>query len=249
MKYLKYLILAMTAIWAAVLALPDAKLHVVFCDVGQGDAILVSLGTQQLLIDGGPGKAVLDCLARHMPFYDRTIEAVLLTHRNSDHENGLKYVSERYTVDLFEPVMRQGDVLEMGAARMEVLWPDNRVLGASTIGTENDDGLVGILRMGDFDVLLTGDVQTKFYFPGNDIEVIKIPHHGSKYGWDPQWWAGVKPDLAVVSAGVNNRYGHPTEEVLNTLEDLNIKLLRTDKNGEVEIVSDGVKWWVNEDRN
>ena len=85
----KTLALAAITIWLAVLALPDNKLHLVVCDVGQGDAILVTYKTTQMLIDGGPNKAVLECLARHMPFYDRRIEVVLLTHPQADHLNGL----------------------------------------------------------------------------------------------------------------------------------------------------------------
>ena len=74
--------------------------------------------------------------------------------------------------------------------------------------------------------------------------MVKVPHHGSKFGLEPDWWARVKPALAVVSVGKNNSYGHPTREVMKTLDDLGIKLLRTDRDGEIEIVSDGETWEV-----
>ena len=67
--HFKYLVLAAITIWAAVLTLPDKKLHVVFCNVGQGDAILITHGTDQMLIDGGPDDKVLSCLAGHVPFW------------------------------------------------------------------------------------------------------------------------------------------------------------------------------------
>ena len=108
MNYLKWLGLAGLTIWLAILTLPDDKLHVVFCDVGQGDAILVTYKTNQLLIDGGPGRRVISCLEKHMPFYDRRIEAVVLTHRNSDHSKGLEYVRERYNVLEWEPALIRG---------------------------------------------------------------------------------------------------------------------------------------------
>ena len=88
-QLLKLLLLAVVTIWAAVAALPDKNLHVVFCDVGQGDAVLVKMGTSQVLVDGGPDNKVLECLARNMPFYDRRIEVVILTHPQADHMNGL----------------------------------------------------------------------------------------------------------------------------------------------------------------
>jgi len=97
-QLLKLLLLAVVTIWAAVAALPDKNLHVVFCDVGQGDAVLVKMGTSQVLVDGGPDNKVLECLARNMPFYDRRIEVVILTHPQADHMNGLVDVLERYTV-------------------------------------------------------------------------------------------------------------------------------------------------------
>jgi len=239
MGIIKWLLLAAVTVWAAILSIPDNKIHVVFCDVGQGDAILVSRRTDQLLIDGGPSRKVLDCLSAHMPFYDRRIEAVVLTHRNSDHSNGLKYVAERYNTLQFEPALRQGQILKVGEIKYQVLWPDEKILGANTIGAENDEGIVGRISFGNFDVLLTADAASANYEnPGSDIEIIKVPHHGSKYGLDPKWWAKLKPDIAVISVGKNN-YGHPTPELLNSLRDLEIKIMRTDKDGDIEIVSDG----------
>jgi competence protein ComEC len=90
------------ALLAAVIwQLPDGQLHLVFCDVGQGDAALLVKGGTQILIDGGPDDRVLDCLAGHLPFWDRQIEMVLLSHPQADHMNGLLTVLERYTVNYF----------------------------------------------------------------------------------------------------------------------------------------------------
>ncbi len=88
-------------IWLTVFSFPDQKLHLTFCDVGQGDAILISQGTSQILIDGGPNDKVLSCLAQNMPFWDRTIEVVALTHPEADHLTGLNLVMDKYRVDYF----------------------------------------------------------------------------------------------------------------------------------------------------
>lgn len=102
---LKYLLggLALIAslIWLGVFSSPSQNWQLVFCDVGQGDAILIQKGFNQILIDGGPGRKVLDCLGGNMPFWDRTIEIVVLTHPQSDHLEGLNYVLERYNVNYF----------------------------------------------------------------------------------------------------------------------------------------------------
>src|SRR3990172_8141877 len=78
----------------------DKKLHIVICNVGQGDAIFITTPVQaQILVDGGPDKAVLDCLSRHMPFWDRSLDAVILTHPDADHITGVVPVIERYSVN------------------------------------------------------------------------------------------------------------------------------------------------------
>jgi len=77
---------------------PDNKVHLIACDVGQGDGILITRGFTQILIDGGPNDRVLGCLARNMPFWDRTIELIINTHQDKDHIYGLNSVIQRYNV-------------------------------------------------------------------------------------------------------------------------------------------------------
>ena len=101
-KYLVFVLLsASILLWLSVFTYPERKLHLVFCDVGQGDAILASYGQVQVLIDGGPGNKVLSCLSNNMPFWDRKIEMVILTHADNDHLAGLIPVIQRYSVDQF----------------------------------------------------------------------------------------------------------------------------------------------------
>ena len=77
----------------------DGKLHVVVCDVGQGDGILIRTPNgSDILVDGGPDNSILNCLSSHMPFWDRTIELMILTHPHTDHAAGLIDVLKRYTV-------------------------------------------------------------------------------------------------------------------------------------------------------
>ena len=257
----KTLALAAASIWLAVLALPDNRLHIVVCDVGQGDAILVSYKTTQMLVDGGPNKAVLECLARHMPFYDHRIEVVVLTHPQADHMNGLIDVLKRYTVLEFvrsdvennTEGFRELMALNMGRKiyagdelrimnyelRFKILWP-TKDLQSKEI---NDYSIVGKLSFGDFDALLTGDAGV--IAPTEPVEVLKVPHHGSKYGMTKVWLEATGPRLAIISVGKRNSYGHPAAEILKILSDEGIKILRTDLDGDVEIVSDGKKYWVN----
>ena len=93
--------LALIVVWMAVFAYPEKKLHLIACDVGQGDAILATYGTTQILIDGGASSKVVECLGRNMPFWDRKIEVVLLTHPQLDHFGGLSDVFKRFQVERF----------------------------------------------------------------------------------------------------------------------------------------------------
>ncbi len=149
-KYILIILLALLALYW--LQKPDDKLHLVFCDVGQGDAVLIIHGSSQILIDGGPDESVLSCLSGHVPFWDRKIEMVLLTHPDTDHFYGLIGVVERYKVNKFiaNPFIiggnsdlkslasllnqknvsfynpSQGDVIKLGEINLDILWPDER---------------------------------------------------------------------------------------------------------------------------
>ena len=101
------LVVCVSLIWVAVLALPDTKLKVSFLDVGQGDAILIRTPSgQQILIDGGPNPdTVCQQLGKKLPFWDKSLDMVVLTHSDDDHLVGLMGVLEDYKV---------GQVVESG---------------------------------------------------------------------------------------------------------------------------------------
>jgi len=172
-------------------SLPDGKLHIVFCNVGQGDAAYVMFPDgRDMLVDGGPNDKVLECLGRHMPFWDRSIDIVVLTHPENDHLRGLIAVLERYQIGyvmrsasrnptegferftkliqsrhVTEKTVTKGERITVGDTRLTVLWPSHeqiqsRVLGASTDHL-NDDSVVVLLRYGTFDALFTGDADTR----------------------------------------------------------------------------------------
>ena len=188
-KYiLLFLVFVVLIVWFGVWATPKKKLHLVACDVGQGDAILAVYGDVQILTDGGAGNKVLDCLGRHMPFWDREIELVILTHPDKDHFMGLIEVFRRYRVDNFlynglksgsheyqvlenevggggtkTIAAREGIVLRMGKIHLDILSPTEEQLGSlpTKIMEKNEYSIVTILSLGSFDALLTGDVENE----------------------------------------------------------------------------------------
>lgn len=287
-----FLVSVVVLVFVASFALFDDHLHLVFCDVGQGDTILIYRGSTQVLIDGGPDRSVLSCLSSHMPFWDRKIEALVLTNPDLDHYGGFVDVVRRYQIVSFltsgvrkesEGVkllekelgmrevgvlgVKEGDRVRVGEISLLAFWPTEEylarleveeekgnVLGARTTDKPNEFSVVLGLAFDEFDALLTGDIEPPATnqlvgdptslgeLRGVKWEVLKVPHHGSKNGLTAELLEAVNPKLAVISVGKKNRYGHPHPEVIKLLSDRVIKLLRTDLDGEVEIVTDGKKW-------
>ncbi|OHA14085.1 MAG: hypothetical protein A2909_02705 [Candidatus Tagabacteria bacterium RIFCSPLOWO2_01_FULL_39_11] len=263
------LTVAVFFIWYVVFVESRQKLTVAFLDVGQGDAILIDTpGDQQILIDGGLNKQVLAELSKVMPFYDRSIDVVIATHPDQDHISGLLDVLERYEVDfVVEPgvesatavyeglenligekgikkiLARRGMKLVLGEnAYLLILFPDRDVSGMDT----NDASIVAKLVYGNTSFLFTGDSPKKieeylvFIDKENlDVDVLKAGHHGSKTSSSESFIGYTSPEYAIISAGENNRYGHPHKEVLDILEKFGAQILRTDELETIIIESDG----------
>lgn len=122
----------------------------------------------------------------------------------------------------------------------------------SAVDDQNHYSIIGLLSYKDFDVLLTGDIDPAAsnevalspIFNGRKIEYLKVPHHGSKNGLTENLLGQILPQVAVISAGRDNRYGHPHKEILDMLEDSKVKILRTDEMGDVVIKTNGRVWWI-----
>lgn len=163
--------------------------------------------------------------------------------------------------------VEQGDMLRiLGQDKIElkVLWPPEveeqyvavfgdqvgaeerqQILGASAKrGNLNERSVVLLLLEDNYRALLMGDAgfqAEKELIEGGllvDVDYLKVGHHGSKYATSAEFLAIVKPEVAVISVGENNRYGHPTEEVLARLDEVGAEIRRTDEEGEVVIASD-----------
>ncbi|MDP2705136.1 MAG: ComEC/Rec2 family competence protein [Patescibacteria group bacterium] len=256
-------------IWYAVYGEERGHLTVTFLDVGQGDAIFIQAPNgNQMLIDGGKGKAVLSQLSKVMPLYDKSINIVLATHPDADHIGGLPSVFEHFNIKTFiEPgvssdtaiyktlgksvanegakkiLARRGMKINLGSGvSFLVLFPDRDVTDFET----NTASIVGILTYEESSFLLTGDspkeIENYLTFlnaTGVDVDVLKAGHHGSKTSTGKAFVSATSPDYAVISAGENNSYGHPHAEVLQTLSDFGAQIVRTDEMGTIIFTSDG----------
>ena len=245
-------------------------LKVIFFNVGQGDAIfIVSPQKHQILIDGGPNSIILEKLAKEMPFWDRSIDLIILTHPDHDHIAGLLEVLKRYKVEniLWTGVIRDtaehkewlrlikqenSDIriakaeqkIKAREVHFDILNPFEDLSGRK-IKNVNNTSVIAKLVFDKKSFLFSGDayksVERKLVDRGLalDSDVLKVGHHGSKTSSAEEFIEKVLPEIAVISAGKNNRHGHPHQQTLDTLEKYGVEVLRTDINGDIKIISDG----------
>jgi competence protein ComEC len=267
----------------AAITMPDDELHISFLDIGQGDAILIEQGNQQVLIDGGPSpQTLIRELGDRMPFWDRTIELVVLTHPHDDHLSGLVEVLKRYRAEqvlypdleydsplykeweglieeknIASTTAQAGQVIELGEGIIiRVVNPQTPQLTGTEadIDTdiENNGSLVLRLDTGRVSFLFTADIMWEGEFEliacGAELDctVLKVAHHGSNTSTTADFLAAVSPQLAVISVGEDNPYGHPHDEVVKRLAaSLGAEnVFRTDEQGTIEFITDGEELWV-----
>jgi len=276
---------------------PDNQLHLIFCDVGQGDGILVIYRFTEILIDSGPDQTITDCLARHLPPGDKTLEMVIATHPDKDHIGGFPAVFRHYRVsDLFligigKPtrdfsefrqavlqLLSRGSKVHLGRAgqqfavhgkfQMTIISPQVET-GTLELFTEqkteeqlsaiyrqqeaehksiNDESIATFLQVGHFRILLMADIEkpgelalTRRQVLGK-VDILKAGHHGSKTSTTVPFLAETQPEYVVISAGKNNSYGHPHQEVLDRLAIPQTNIFRTDRDGDIEWISNGTSF-------
>ena len=268
-KYAVAFVLAAACLTAAK-ALPrmvvrDDALTAVAVDVGQGASTLIHSGDRTALVDCGSltsprnaGVAVADA----MDTYGWSkLDYVALTHYHADHAGGLAGLLARVKVDeLLLPQLLdsedqadlQREVLALaeryGIAVRYVEEPLETALGSGTLtvyppvskGDTNEEGLTILCAAGDFELLITGDMNSAtekklieaYELP--DIEVLVAGHHGSKYSTSEELLTAVWPEVGVLSVGENS-FGHPTEEAMGRMAAAGMTLYRTDWQGNILI--------------
>jgi len=199
------------------------KPRVVFCDVGQGDGSLIIDGSFQMMLDTGPKNLkMVNCLNKQLPFWDRKIEVVIISHDDVDHLGGLELVSRYYNVQKnYSEKINKNDIFRYGKIEYEIL------------SAEKNKEIVGVLRYDSKRILFLSDngMETEEKLSLEKMTGVRLGHHGSKNATSEKMLEITKPDWVVISVGKNNRYGHPHQETLEKLKD--IKMLRTDLEGTV----------------
>jgi len=243
---------------------PSVNLNVYFIDVGQGDSILIDLGTTEILIDGGersPG--VVQFLNQHV---DGDLEVMIATHPHADHIGGLIDVLNNFKVDqvwyngessttkTYSDFMvaatvnnaqlhlgKRGDTITAGALILNVLNPFD------ISGTTNNNSIVTELDYGNVDFLFEGDAEqasearmlSATDIPFHHVQILKVGHHGSRTASSPAFLARITPGTAIYTAGAGNSYGHPHIETINALKSIGAVIYGTDINETIIVTTDG----------
>lgn len=245
---------------------PESELSVHFIDVGQADATLFQYGggkdSYNILFDTGDwrGNQVVDYLNAQQV---STIDLVIVSHPDADHIGQLAKVMDAFDVgevwlsgnesssqifqqaieavlasdaDYYEP--RAGDHFAIGPLEIDILYPE------SISGKSNEESIAALFTYGAVKLLLTGDAgrsEENYMRNHFDVEadILHLGHHGSKTSSDPAFIDAVSPSIAVYSAGAGNSYGHPSPEVVATIEERDIELYGTDSHGTITITTDG----------
>lgn len=238
---------------------------VVFFDVGQGDAaLIIAPGGKVILIDGGPDDLVLRGLGDVLPFWKKQIDLLLITHAHDDHIAGLIEVTRRYQVkrvlynnlDFKTPILSTLKKVfkENSISTTEVFSGTNfkfdnncnfKILSANKEKgqEENDYSVVSMFDCLNKRVLLTGDAGVKIETEllGRELnlksDILKIAHHGSLTANSLDFLQIIKPLVAVISVGRNNKFNHPNPTILQRLQKLPVDIYRTDTQGLIEFLA------------
>ena len=254
---------------AAAVDTVEAPFEMHFIDVGQALSVLVECDGQYMLYDGGnvdDGSLVVSYLQSQGV---EQLEYVFCSHAHEDHVGGLAAalayfpayhvyspVTEASTKcfkDFVKYTQQQGLQVEVPA--VGTTWP----LGGATVtmvgpvaqySDTNDTSIVLRIEYGSTSFLLTGDMEktaeTDLVNSGVNLraDVLQVGHHGSSTSTGYLFLNSVLPEMAVISCGVNNKYGHPHEETLSLLRDAGVDVYRTDLQGTITIGSDGQNYTV-----
>ncbi|MEK7507486.1 MAG: MBL fold metallo-hydrolase [Patescibacteria group bacterium] len=240
-----------------------------FLDVGQGDASLVVLpGGVKIMTDAGPDQKVVKSLERAIGD-DTYIDIGIISHPQLDHFNGFNYLLEKYRFGAFVvngrddtsgvqewpellrkirarsiPIitLRAGDGISYRSSSIDIISPNRDYLQS---GELNDTGLVELIKIDSARAIFAADIgaSVEEYISKNfDIraDILKVPHHGSKYSSSEAFLEAVNPQIAIIEVGKNN-YGHPAPEAFSRLKKATDNIFTTKENGTIRVEIQGEK--------
>lgn len=225
-------------------------------DVGQGQCIILQHKGKTFVVDCGgdyADDAADNCAQLLLSMGIRRIDGLILTHYDADHAGGAPYLLHRIDADaLYLPVAADGDTASLlsAAGDAELIWIGQDLhlesegmwitLYAPEIASKGNESSVAVLFQTEkCDTLITGDMdqlrETLLLYRTDlpELEVLVVGHHGSKTSTSIEFLNATTPEVAMISVGEDNSYGHPAREVLERLEAAGCEIYRTDESGDI----------------
>jgi competence protein ComEC len=261
--------------YAQSLTWPGKDWAVVNCDVGQGDGLVINLGKgQAIVIDAGPDPILISRCLRALHIHQ--IPLVVLTHFHADHIAGLSgilktaKVKSAWVSNSVEPapeyartisalasipitVVHQGQHItfpsDLGLVKIDVWWP-----GSEIDTSINNSSVALYIEIHGLRIFASGDIeppaQEAIMKSGmvRPVDILKVAHHGSRFQ-DYELMDALAPQLALISVGAGNSYGHPSPETLAALTQRHIRVRRSDQDGAIasdarlRIRTNKREWW------
>lgn len=235
------------------------RAEVVFLDVGQGDAILVQQDNYQILIDGGPDDSLLYELPKYLPWFDKKIEKVILTHPHDDHLVGImlllkkydveevfyskveygnlgyKYLEENYSQILKN--VKAGDHFRYKDIYFSILYPfEDRRYQEENL---NNESIVLLLHIQGYKLLLMGDAEQEVeeklleFEIIKNVDILKAGHHCSRSSSSEEFLRFTQPEISICMCGKGNSFNHPHYETIEKFKSLNVQYFITFEEGNI----------------
>lgn len=244
------------------------ELNIFYLDVGQGDSTFITMNGYNMLIDSGnnqDGYYIVQFLKAQN--IDR-IDYFILTHCDEDHVGGAYKILEELEIgtlympnkendtqtykNLLESIENNGiNVNTNLKVSKEIVYPlgnaNWKILSVDAKNNLNDSSIVVELDYGSTKYLFMGDATTKVeeIIDWDEVDVLKVAHHGSDSSTSQQFLDKIKPKYAVISVGIDNAHNLPNEEIIERLKGNNIEIYRTDQDNTIWVTSDGTTIYIN----
>jgi competence protein ComEC len=230
------------------LKFPGGDWQIANCDVGQGDSMVVNLGSHRaIVIDTGPDPIAEDRCLHQLGI--KTIELLILTHVHADHVGGVDgALRDRTVMAQWFGNIRAGThatfASDRGPVTVEVLWPQGQWADEQN-DDPNNSSIAIVLRTPDYSLFAGGDMepltQAQIAPLVGRVDIYKVCHHGSRFQ-DESFTRALSPTISVISVGAGNSYGHPAPQTIQSLTRLGSRVLRTDLDGAIAIRANGSRF-------
>lgn len=249
----------------------NADIRVFVLDVGQGDSILIKAFGRNILIDAGPDKNFVADILKS--FGVNGLDIIIVTHPHSDHIGGMVEVVDRFRAEYYlDPGIPHTSKVyttlldKVEEKKLKYIRPNGQTIHIESaelfifpipekIENINNGSVVSRLSYRDFSMLFLGDAEIEeqaFIIKSNGdklkSKLMKVSHHGSSNGTNQKLIDTVSPQVAIISVGKDNQYGHPHRETLELLTKNGIKIYRTDRDGTIAILSNGDSYKIIKER-